>query len=94
MSFDPRSRRFDPNWPLPAIETDWSETSDAPGAALVSRDEESTDDPVGSDHRRGARAARVGGMLCVSSLRGDRGERWIRAELRTIRRELAPEEST
>jgi hypothetical protein len=48
MSFDPRSRRFDPNWPHPAIETDWSETSDAPSAALFSRDEESTDDPVGS----------------------------------------------
>jgi hypothetical protein len=48
MIFDPRSRRFDPNWPLPAIETDWSETSDAPGAALVSRDAESTDDPLGS----------------------------------------------
>jgi hypothetical protein len=47
MSFDPRSRRFDPNWPLPAIETDWLETSDAPGAALVPRDDESTNDPVG-----------------------------------------------
>jgi hypothetical protein len=47
MSFDRCSRRFDPNWPLPAIETDWLETSDTPGAALVSRDEESTDDPVG-----------------------------------------------
>jgi hypothetical protein len=46
MSFDPRSHRFDPNWPLPAIETYGSETSDAPGAALVYRDEESTDDPI------------------------------------------------
>ena len=47
MSFDPHSRRFDPSWLPPAIETDGMETSEAPDAHLFPRDEELTNDPVG-----------------------------------------------
>ena len=31
MSFDPHSRRFDPRWLFPAIETDGEETSECAG---------------------------------------------------------------
>ena len=40
--------------------------------------------PDPTDYRRGTRADRVGRRLCVSPLRGNRGEGWIRAELRSI----------
>ena len=49
MSFDPHSRRFNPRWLFPAIETDGEETSGAPDASPFSSDEESTNDPVGWD---------------------------------------------
>ena len=90
MSFDPHSRRFDPRWLFPAIETDGEETSEAPDVSPFSWDEESTDDPAGRDYRRGTRADRVGKVLCVSPLRGNRGEGWIRAELRSIPPDLVP----
>jgi hypothetical protein len=49
MSFDPHSRRFDPRWLFPAIETDGEETSEAPDVSPFSSDEESTTDPTGRD---------------------------------------------
>ena len=49
MSFDPHSRRFDPRWLLPTIETNAAETSEAPDVFRFSSDEESTNDPIGRD---------------------------------------------
>jgi hypothetical protein len=47
MSFDPHSRRFDPRWLFPAIETDGEEPSGDPDASPSFRDEESTNDLLG-----------------------------------------------
>ena len=77
MSFDPHSRRFD-------LRPGCSRRSRRTGRRRPERrtrspfssDEELTYDPARKDHRRGTRADRVGTMLCVSPLRGDRGERW------------------
>jgi hypothetical protein len=49
MSFDPHSRRFNPLWMFPAIETDGEEMSEVPDEYLFGSDEESTDDPAGQD---------------------------------------------
>jgi hypothetical protein len=49
MSFDTHSRRFDPLWLFPAIETDGEETSEATDVSPFSSDEESTDDPTGRE---------------------------------------------
>jgi hypothetical protein len=49
MSFDPHSRRFNPRWLFPAIETDGVERSGAPDVSPFSADEEATNDPVGRD---------------------------------------------
>ena len=49
MSFDPHSRRFNPRWLFPAIETDGVEKSGAPDVSPFSADDESTNDPVGQD---------------------------------------------
>jgi hypothetical protein len=40
MSFDPHSRRFDPSWLFPAIDTDGDETSPAPDVSPFCSDEE------------------------------------------------------
>jgi hypothetical protein len=45
MSFDPHSRRFDPRWLFPAIETDAEETSADSDTSPFSSDEESMSDP-------------------------------------------------
>ena len=49
MSFDPHSRRFDPRWLFPAIETDGEDTPEARDLSPFSLDEESTNDPTGRD---------------------------------------------
>lgn len=49
MSFDFHSRRFNPRWLFPAIETDGVEKSGATDVSPFSADEESTNDPVGRD---------------------------------------------
>jgi hypothetical protein len=46
MSFAPHSRRSDPRWRFPAIETNGEETSEAPDVSPFSSDEESTNDPT------------------------------------------------
>jgi hypothetical protein len=49
MSFDPHSRRFDPRWLFPAIETDGEETSEAPDLSPFSSDEALTSDLTDQD---------------------------------------------
>jgi hypothetical protein len=49
MSSDPRSRRFDPRWLLPAIGTDGAELFGALDASSPSTAEGPTNDPAGPD---------------------------------------------
>jgi hypothetical protein len=49
MSFDPHSRRFDPRWLFPAIETDGSEPYATPDASPFFPDEELTSDLTGQE---------------------------------------------
>jgi hypothetical protein len=49
MNSDPRSRRFDSRWLLPAIGTDGAAQFEEPDAAPTFGAEESTDDPAGRD---------------------------------------------
>jgi hypothetical protein len=44
MSFDPRTRRFDPRWQSPGIETDGDQAFEVPSTAPVFPDEELTCD--------------------------------------------------
>jgi hypothetical protein len=49
MSLDHHSRRFDPRWLLPAIETDGAELFGERNASLPSKTEESTNNAAGRD---------------------------------------------
>jgi hypothetical protein len=49
MSFDPHSRRFDPRWLLPAIETYATETFKPPDASPFSSEDEWTNGPTEQD---------------------------------------------
>jgi hypothetical protein len=49
MSFAPHSRRYDPRWLFPAIESDGEETSGAPDGFPFSSYEKSTNDPSERD---------------------------------------------
>ena len=73
MSFDPHSRRFDPRWLFPAIETNGEETSETPDAFPFSSDEESTNDPAGRNStRHSSRSRRKGGVCALSAGRSSR----------------------
>jgi len=50
MSIDPHSRRFDPRWLSPGIETDGDQASEAPDASPFFPDEELTSDVTGQEH--------------------------------------------
>jgi hypothetical protein len=49
MNSDPRSRRFDPRWLLPAIGEDGEALFEESDAVPLFEAEESTDDPAGWD---------------------------------------------
>jgi hypothetical protein len=49
MSFDPHSRRFNPRWLLPAIETYATETSEPPDVLPFSSDDERSNFPTEQD---------------------------------------------
>jgi hypothetical protein len=49
MSFDHHSRRFNPRWLFPAIETDGEQAFEAPDVSHFSSDEELTSDLIDQD---------------------------------------------
>jgi hypothetical protein len=69
MSFDPHSRRFNPLWMFPAIETNGKEKSGAPDEYLRFSDEESTNDLTSQDLDEALEPIASGGC-CVCPLCG------------------------
>ena len=68
MSFDPHSRRFDPRWLFPAIETDGEETSGGPDAISLrlGRGVDERPGPTGLSPRHSSRSRR-NDAVCVLS---------------------------
>jgi hypothetical protein len=69
MSFDPHSRRLDPSWLFPAIDTNEEEMSEAPDESPLASNEKSTNDPIGRNFD-GALEQTAAERCCVCPLCG------------------------